>query len=50
MPQFARYVGIDYFGAETPESSCRGLRVYVAGSSGTPEPVKVKSPNNEKNF
>jgi hypothetical protein len=30
MPHFNRYIGIDYSGAETPDSSCRGLRVYVA--------------------
>lgn len=27
-PQFVRYVGIDYSGAETPTSSLKGLRVY----------------------
>jgi len=27
MPQFARYIGTDYSGAVTPESSCKGLRV-----------------------
>lgn len=40
MPQFARYIGIDYSGAETPDSSCKGLRVYVAEGSGTPEQVQ----------
>ena len=39
MPQFARYIGIDYSGAVTPESSCKGLRVYVVEGSGTPEPT-----------
>jgi hypothetical protein len=39
MPQFARYIGIDYSGAVTPESGCKGLRVYVAKGSDTPEPV-----------
>ncbi len=29
-PTFQRYVGIDYSGAETPRSSLRGLRVYMA--------------------
>lgn len=29
-PAFARYVGIDYSGAETPTSSLKGLRVYLA--------------------
>jgi hypothetical protein len=40
MPQFNRYIGIDYSGAVTPESSCKGLRVYVAEGSGTPEQVQ----------
>ena len=30
MPAFCRYIGIDYSGAETPESSLKGLRVYCA--------------------
>lgn len=30
MPQFERYIGIDYSGGETPTSSLRGLRVYAA--------------------
>lgn len=30
MPQFERYIGIDYSGAEAPTSSLKGLRVYVA--------------------
>ena len=37
---FRRYIGIDYSGAVTPESSCKGLRVYVAEGSGDPEPVE----------
>ena len=43
MPHFNRYIGIDYSGAETPDSSCRGLRVYVAEDSGTPEQVQPPS-------
>ena len=39
MLQFKRYIGIDYSGAETPESSCKGLRVYVAEGTGTPVQV-----------
>ena len=39
MTQFARYIGIDYSGAVTPESSCKGLRVYFAEGSGDPDPV-----------
>ena len=30
MPAFSRYLGIDYSGAETAESSLKGLRVYQA--------------------
>jgi hypothetical protein len=30
MPAFGRYIGIDYSGAETPASSLKGLRVYLA--------------------
>ena len=33
---FQRYIGIDYSGAETPESSCRGLRGYAAEATGKP--------------
>jgi hypothetical protein len=29
-PAFGRYIGIDYSGAETPTSSLKGLRVYLA--------------------
>jgi hypothetical protein len=30
MPEFERYIGIDYSGAETPTSSLKTLRVYAA--------------------
>jgi len=30
MPQFERYIGIDYSGAETPISSLKALQVYTA--------------------
>jgi hypothetical protein len=30
MTQFSRYIGIDYSGAETPNASLKGLRVYSA--------------------
>ena len=39
MPQFNRYIDIDYSGAETADSSCKGLRVYAAEGSGTPVQV-----------
>ncbi len=34
MTIFARYVGIDYSGAETPTASLKGLRVYRAEAEG----------------
>ena len=40
MPQFQRYIGIDYSGAESPDPSCKGLRVYSASGSSTPEQVQ----------
>jgi hypothetical protein len=39
MSSFARYIGIDYSGAETPESSLKGLRVYRADGTATPNEV-----------
>ena len=36
MPAFSRYIGIDYSGAETPTSSLKGLRVYVADVNALP--------------
>jgi hypothetical protein len=40
MPHFSRYIGIDYSGAETADSSCKGLCVYMAEGSGSPEQVQ----------
>jgi hypothetical protein len=39
--RFARYVGIDYSGAETPEASLTGLRVFVANDE---EPPREEPP------
>lgn len=39
MSLFARYIGIDYSGAQTPEDSLPGLRVYIADGSVTPREV-----------
>jgi hypothetical protein len=39
MPSLIRYIGIDDSGAETPESSCKGLRVFMA--EGSNEPTQV---------
>jgi hypothetical protein len=40
IPQFNRYIGVDYSGAVTPESSCKGIRVYLVEGSAAPEPVQ----------
>ena len=40
MPEFALYIGIDYSGAETADSSCKGLRVYAADGSGTHQSIE----------
>lgn len=37
---FDRYIGIDYSGAETPTSSLKGLRVYLADHESLPEEVQ----------
>lgn len=42
MAAFSRYIGIDYSGAETPEASLKGLRVYLA--DGDALPVEVLPP------
>lgn len=39
MPRFARYLGIDYSGAQTPTSSLPGLRVYAATPTEDPREV-----------
>jgi hypothetical protein len=39
-PKFERYIGIDHSGAQTPSSSLKGLRVYVANRTAPPEEVQ----------
>lgn len=39
-PAFDRYIGIDYSGAETPTTSLKGLRVYLADQSVPPAEVQ----------
>ena len=39
MPQFSRYLGIDYSGAQTPYCSLKGLRVYMATHFESPTEV-----------
>ena len=48
MPQFNRYIGIDYSGAETADSSCKGLRVFMAEGSG--EPTQVEPPPSPRRY
>jgi prevent-host-death family protein len=42
-PMFRRYAGVDYSGAETPEQSLPGIRLFVAGGDAAP-PVEVAPP------
>jgi hypothetical protein len=47
-PAFSRYIGIDYSGAETPTSSLRGLRVYIADK--TRQAVEVQPPPSPRKY
>jgi hypothetical protein len=38
-PVFERYIGSDYSGAQTPSKSLKGLRVYSADRTATPQQV-----------
>ena len=42
MPKFARYIGNDYSGAQTPTASLKGLRIYLG--EGDAAPVEVPPP------
>jgi hypothetical protein len=48
MPAFARAVGIDYSGAETPTASLKGLGVYLAEGDGPP--VEVPPPPSPRKY
>lgn len=48
MPAFARIIGIDYSGAETPTTSLKGLRVYLA--EGDASPVAVQPPPSPRKY
>jgi len=39
MTAFSRYIGIDYSGAQTPDASLKGLRIYLADHTLPPEEV-----------
>lgn len=45
---FERYIGIDYSGAETPTSSLKGLRVYMADH--TSQPLEVQPPPSARKY
>ena len=46
MPAFARYIGIDYSGAQTPTANLKGLRVYL--TAGDVSPVEVLPPTSSR--
>jgi len=48
MPAFARTIGIDYSGAETPTASVKGLRVYMT-VNGEP-PIEVLPPPSQRKY
>jgi hypothetical protein len=48
MPMFARHIGIDYSGAETPTSGLKGLRVYLAENGAAP--VEVSPPPGPRKY
>ena len=48
MPAFDRYVGIDYSGAETPNASLKGLRVFMA--LGDTEATEVPPPPSPRKY
>jgi hypothetical protein len=48
MPNFDRYIGIDYSGAQTPTSSLSGLRVYLADRATAP--VEVQPPPSPRKY
>jgi hypothetical protein len=48
MPFFSRYIGIDYSGAETPNASLKGLRVYLADDE--LPPVEVQPPPSPRKY
>jgi hypothetical protein len=48
MPAFARTIGIDYSGAETPTASLKGLRIYLA--EGDAPPVEILPPPSPRKY
>ena len=48
MSAFARYIGIDYSGAQTPRDSLKGLRIYMA--EGNNSPIEVPPPPSPRKY
>lgn len=48
MHKFNLYLGIDYSGAETADSSCKGIRVFMAEGSG--EPTQIQPPPSPRRY
>jgi hypothetical protein len=48
MAVFDRYIGIDYSGAETPTSSLKGLRAYMADRVSSP--IEVQPPPSPRKY
>lgn len=48
MSAFARYIGIDYSGAQTPRDSLKGLRVYM--TEGNNPPIEVLQPPSPRKY
>lgn len=47
-PRFSRYIGIDYSGTETPDSSLKGLRVFETIRESVP--VEVEPPPSPRKY
>lgn len=48
FPFFTRYIGIDYSGAETPTSSLKGLRIYLADQ--VTLPLEIQPPPSPRKY
>ncbi len=48
-PMFSRYVGVDYSGAETPDQSLPGIRVFVAEGDEA-RPIEVPPPPGPRKY
>jgi hypothetical protein len=48
VPQFSRYIGIDYSGAKTADDSYSGIRVFIA--EGSDEPTQIQPPPSPRRY